>query len=60
VGESLGVNGSDGTVALVLEPLDLCARIAALIPPPRFVLYQRAESAEVVCVREELGRPAAR
>jgi hypothetical protein len=27
---------SDGTVALVLEPLDLCARIAALIPPPRF------------------------
>jgi hypothetical protein len=27
---------SDGTVALVLEPLDLCARVAALIPPPRF------------------------
>lgn len=25
----------DGTVALVLEPLDLCARVAALIPPPR-------------------------
>jgi hypothetical protein len=27
---------SDGTVALVLEPLDLCARNASLIPPPRF------------------------
>ncbi len=26
----------NATVALVLEPLDLCARIAALIPPPRF------------------------
>ncbi len=27
---------SDGTVALVLEPLDFYARTAALIPPPRF------------------------
>jgi len=26
----------DGTVALVLEPLDLLARVCALIPPPRF------------------------
>ena len=26
----------DGTVALVLEPLDLIARVCALIPPPRF------------------------
>ena len=24
----------DGTVALVLEPLDLIARVCALIPPP--------------------------
>jgi hypothetical protein len=26
----------DGTVALVLEPLDLIARVCALVPPPRF------------------------
>ncbi len=26
----------DGTVALVLEPMDLIARVRALIPPPRF------------------------
>jgi len=25
----------DGTVALVLEPLDLIARVCALVPPPR-------------------------
>ena len=27
---------SDGTVALIFEPLDLIARICAMIPPPRF------------------------
>ena len=27
---------SDGTVALLFEPLDLIARICAMIPPPRF------------------------
>ncbi|NVB39442.1 transposase [Pseudenhygromyxa sp. WMMC2535] len=26
----------DGSYAVVLEPLDLLARLAALIPPPRF------------------------
>ncbi|MDQ3032149.1 MAG: transposase [Myxococcota bacterium] len=26
----------DGTHAVVLDPLDLLARLAALVPPPRF------------------------
>jgi hypothetical protein len=51
----------DGTVALVLEPLDLLARVCALIPPPRFhmvryhgVLSSRAKArAEVVPTAEE-------
>ncbi len=52
----------DGTVALVLEPLDLLARVCALIPPPRFnmiryhgVLSSHAKvRAEVVPKAEEL------
>ena len=52
----------DGTVALVLEPLDLLARVCALIPPPRFhmiryhgVLSSHAKArAEVVPQVEEL------
>jgi len=50
----------DGTVALVLEPMDLIARVCALIPPPRFhmvryhgVLSSHAKvRAEVVPQRE--------
>ena len=51
----------DGTVALVLEPMDLIARVCALIPPPRFhmvryhgVLSSHAKvRAEVVPKRED-------
>jgi hypothetical protein len=50
----------DGTVALVVEPMDLIARVCALIPPPRFhmvryhgVLSSHAKvRAEVVPRRE--------
>ncbi len=31
----------DGTIALVLEPLELLARVCALIPPPRFHMVRR-------------------
>ena len=59
---------SDGTVALVLEPLDLCARIAALIPPPRFhmiryhgVLSSHAKPASGLgLVGERAGQPLLR
>jgi len=55
----------DGTVALVLEPLDLIARVRTLIPPPRFhmvryhgVLSSHANvRAEVV---PRVGAPAAK
>ncbi|MBL9020565.1 MAG: transposase [Myxococcales bacterium] len=43
---------SDGTVALVLEPLDLCARIAALIPPPRWRL--RFAPSDLACTPSSL------
>jgi hypothetical protein len=29
---------SDGTQAILLEPMDLIARLAAIVPPPRFLL----------------------
>jgi hypothetical protein len=31
---------SDGTVAIVLQPLDLLSRLCALVPPPRFHLLR--------------------
>ncbi len=51
---------SDGTVALVLEPLDLCARIAALITPPRFhmIRYDGALSSHAK-LRSEVVLPHA-
>jgi hypothetical protein len=60
--------GSDGTVALVLEPLDLRARIAALIPPPRFhmVRYHGVLSShsklrsKIVPKLEDQGRSSSR
>ncbi len=49
---------SDGTVALVLEPLDLCARIAALIPPPRFHMIRPRSASSVSCYHGVLSSHA--